>query len=253
MFGRGDTRTRTPAQAGAADDAVRDESAPAAPALPPRLVDLASDWLALVPALRSCAEVQDPARLRDHAAELRSTFERKAKLAGFTDADVQSAVFSLTTLFDETVRRTRGRAREEWLPRPLQLEWFQTANAGVEFYDRLAELRKDRSKRIEALEVAVCCLALGFEGRLATAREARVDLINNLLLDVTAVRGQGELPIAPHVIGRDRMQAQVVSEVSRWIMAAAFVALVLLLWLGISQLSHFEAWRAVNDIKPLNP
>ena len=253
MFGRSDSRSRKPASGGAGDDLVRDEPAPAAPALPPRLVDLASDWLALVPALRSCADLPDAARLREHAAELRSVFERKAKLAGFTDADVQSSVFSLTALFDETVRRSRGRAREEWLPRPLQLEWFQTANAGVEFYDRLAELRKERSKRIEALEVAVCCLALGFEGRLATAREARVDLINNLLLDVTAVRGQGESPLAPHVIGKDRIQAKVVSEVPRWIMAVAFGVAVLLIWIGISQLSHFEAWHAVKEIKPLNP
>src|SRR5882672_12290353 len=119
MFGRGDTRTRKPASGGADDDVVRDEPAPAAPALPPRLVDLASDWLATVPALRSVADLPDAARLRAHAGELRSTFERKAKTAGFTDVDIQSAVFSLTALFDETVRRTRGRAREEWLPRPL--------------------------------------------------------------------------------------------------------------------------------------
>ena len=253
MFGRGDTRTRKPASGGAGDDDVRDETAPVAPALPPRLVDLASDWLATVPALRSVADLPDPARLRVHAGELRSTFERKAKTAGFMDVDIQSAVFSLTALFDETVKRGRGRAREDWLARSLALDWFQTTNAGVDFYERLAELRKDRSKRIEALEVAVCCLALGFEGRLATAREARVELINNLLLDVTAVRGQGEPALAPHVIGKDRIQSKVVSEVPRWIMAVAFGVALLLIWIGVSQLSHFEAWRAVEDIKPLNP
>ncbi len=226
---------------------------PAAPALPPRLVDLASEWLALIPALRACADLPDGARLRAHAAELRATFERTAKQAGFSDADVQSAVFSLTAVLDETVKRARGKARDEWLARSLALEWFQTTNAGVDFYTRLDEIRKERTKRIEALEVAACCLALGFEGRMATTREARVDLINNLLLDVTAVRGQGEPPLAPHVIGKDRLQSKAVSEVSRWIMVVAFVVALLLLWLGISQLSHLEAWHAVNDIKPLNP
>jgi len=235
------------------DDAGAAVAEPAAPALPPRLVDLASDWLALVPALRACPDLPDAARLRERAQELRTVFERQGKQAGFGDADVQSAVFSLTALFDETVKRGRGRAREEWLGRSLAMDWFQTANAGVDFYTRLEELRKERSKRIEAVEVAVCCLALGFEGRLATAREARTDLINNLLLDVTAVRGQGEPPLAPHVLGKDRIQSKVVSGVPRWIMVVAFVGALFLVWLGISQLSHLQAWHAVNEIKPLNP
>jgi type VI protein secretion system component VasF len=45
----------------------------------------------------------------------------------------------------------------------------------------------------------------------------------------------------------------VVAEVPRWVMVVAFAAAVLLLWVGISQLSHLEAWHAVNEIKPLNP
>ena len=253
MFGTRKPQARTSPAVAEGEAAASVAPEPAAPALPPRLVDLASDWLAMVPALRACADLPDPARLREHAAELRGVFERKAKQAGFTDADVQSAMFSLTAVFDETIKRGRGKARDEWLARSLALEWFQTTNAGVDFYTRLDELRKERSKRIEALEVAACCLALGFEGRLATAREARVDLINNLLLDVTAVRGQGEPPLAPHVIGKDRMQSKVVAEVPRWAMAVAFVLALLLVWLGISQLSHLEAWHAIRDIKPLNP
>ena len=253
MFGSRNPQARKSSPVAGGENAGPVAPEPAAPAWPPRLVDVARDWLALIPALRACAELPDPARLREHASQLRSVFEREAKQAGFSDADVQSAVFSLTAVLDETVKRSRGKARDEWLVRSLALEWFQTTNAGVDFYTRLDELRKERSKRIEALEVAACCLALGFEGRLATAREARVDLINNLLLDVTAVRGQGEPPLAPHVIGKDRIQSKVVSEVPRWVMAVAFVLALLLIWLGISQLSHLEAWHAISDIKPLNP
>ena len=253
MFGSRNPQARQSSPVTGGEEAGTGAPEPAAPALPPRLVDLASDWLALIPALRACADLPDAARLREHAAELRSVLERTAKQAGFSDTDVQSAVFSLTAVLDETVKRARGKARDEWLARSLALDWFQTTNAGVDFYARLDELRKERSKRIEALEVAACCLALGFEGRLATAREARVDLINNLLLDITAVRGQGEPPLAPHVIGKDRIQSKVVSEVPRWVMAVAFALALVLVWLGISQLSHLEAWHAINDIKPLNP
>ena len=245
---------RAASQEPAGDDGSSEGEAPALPALPPRLVDLAADWLALVPTLRRVSDLPDPARVREHATDLRTAFERRAKQAGFTDDDIRAAVFSLTALLDETVRRSRGRARDEWLARPLQLEWFQTSNAGVEFYERLEELRKDRSKRIQALEVAACCLALGFEGRLATAsRETRLDLIHNLTLDVAAVRDEGKLPLAPHVISKDRIQARAVAEVPRWIMVVAFVVALLLIWVGITQLSHLEAVRAVRDLSARNP
>ncbi|HEY6865732.1 MAG TPA: type IVB secretion system protein IcmH/DotU [Candidatus Eisenbacteria bacterium] len=258
MFGRRNEPSgrRAPARATtpAGDEDAGEGEAPAPPALPPRLVDLAADWLALIPALRRAGDLPDPARVREHAADLRTGFERRAKQAGFAEDDIRAAVFCLTALLDETVRRSRGRARDEWLARPLQLEWFETSNAGVEFYERLEEVRKDRSKRIQALEVAACCLALGFEGRLATStREARFNLVHDLMLDVAAVRDDGKLPLAPHVISKDRLQGRAVAEVPRWIMVVAFVAALLLIWVGITQLSHLEAVRAIHDLAPRNP
>ena len=262
MFGRRDARTERDRRGavGAGDrgpetpaGAAAETTEPIA-ALPPRLVDLASDWLALIPALRRSPDLSDPARLRQRAAELRDELERRARQSGYDDRDIKSAVFSLTALLDETVKRGRGRAREEWLARSLALEWFQNPNAGVAFYERLDELRRDRRERIEAIEVAACCLGLGFEGRLATApREARAGLLNDLLLDVAAVRGEGRLPLSPHLLTRDPVGGRVVSGVSRWIMVAVFVISLLVIWVAITQLSHLEAAHAVHEIRPLSP
>jgi len=217
-----------------------------------RLVDLAADWITFVAALRGGVEIAEPARLRERAEALRESFQNQAKVAGFTDEDIDAAQLFLTAFLDETIRRSKGKAREEWIPRPLQLEWFQTNNAGVEFYEKLEELRKERSRRIEAIEVAACCLALGFEGRLALAGEKRIErrmaLLNELTLDVAAVRGTGVPPLAPRVIARDRAAATGVPEIPRWITAAAFAVIALLLWLVISQLSHLSTLRAADEI-----
>jgi type VI secretion system protein ImpK len=203
-----------------------------------RLVDLAADWITFVAALRGGVEIAEPARVRERAEALRESFQNQAKVAGFADEDIDAAQFFLTAFLDETIRRSKGKGREEWIPRPLQLEWFQTNNAGVEFYEKLEVLRKERSRRIEAIEVAACCLALGFEGRLALAGEKRIErrmaLLNELMLDV--------------VIVRDRAAAAGVPELPRWITAAAFVVIALLLWLVISQLSHLSALRAADEI-----
>src|SRR5258706_6221756 len=156
MFGSRDAKAH-PSRAAAGDEgADPGASEPAAPALPPRLVDLASDWLVLIPALRACADLPDAGRLRAHATELRTAFERNAKQAGFADADVQSAVFSLTAVFDETVKRARGKAREEWLARSRPLHWVQTAHGGVAFYTRLHELRKERNNPADSVQAAAC-------------------------------------------------------------------------------------------------
>lgn len=218
-----------------------------------RLVDLAADWITFVAALRGGVEIAEPARVRERAEALRESFQNQAKVAGFTDEDIDAAQFFLTAFLDETIRRSKGKGREEWIPRPLQLEWFQTNNAGVEFYEKLEELRKERSRRIEAIEVAACCLALGFEGRLALAGEKRIErrmaLLNELTLDVAAVRGTGVPPLAPRVIARDRAAgATGMPEIPRWITAAAFALIALLLWLVISQLSHLSALRAADEI-----
>ena len=214
------------------------ERSPVPEGPPPRLVDLAGDWLALVIALRECPEVPDPGRLRKRAHELRKDLERLARAAQFSEEDIRAAIFSLAAFTDEVVRRTRGRAREEWIARPLQLEWFETNSAGGEFYDQLDEQRKNRDRRKESLEVSTCCLALGFEGKLGMAPEKRSALLDDLLVDIGAVRGAGEMPLAPRAVGKDRPTATGVPELPRWISAVAFGLAVLLVWLTVTQSSR---------------
>ena len=99
--------------------------------------------------------------------------------------EVQDALFAVCTFVDEAVLASDWPGRKDWLKRPLQRVRFGTANAGEEFYVRLASLCEragdalplpeelsgepqdaaGRSRLREVLEVYAACLTLGFTGR----------------------------------------------------------------------------------------
>jgi type VI secretion system protein ImpK len=215
---------------------------------PPRLVDLATNWLTLVVSLRSCPDLHDPDRILQRAEELKKDFEREAQKAQFVEADIEAAVFGLAAFLDETVKRGRGRAQVAWLANPLVLQWFRIPNPGTVFFERLAEVRKDRSRRIEALEVATWCLALGFEGQLAGDRDARAKLLHELGLDITAVRPVVP-PLAPHVTLHEGAGPGKVPEIPQRISVAVFICTTVLIWLLITQFSHLLALGAGDRIE----
>mgnify|MGYP001024819290 CR=1 FL=1 len=116
----------------------------------------------------------DMDRLLDHAAE---------KSRRNNPYHAESALFAACAFADEAVLGSSWQGREEWLRDKLQQKRFNTANAGQEFYERMAGLSEaahgfpseeggagfqdditDRHRR-EALEVYMACLSLGFRGK----------------------------------------------------------------------------------------
>lgn len=96
--------------------------------------------------------------------------------------EVEDALFAVCAFADEAVLASDWPGRGEWLRQSLQRLRFDTANAGEEFYVRLAALcdkaaeergaaggLHDDSIRIsnlrEVLEIYAACLTLGFTGR----------------------------------------------------------------------------------------
>jgi type VI secretion system protein ImpK len=86
-----------------------------------------------------------------------------AKL-GFSQRDVDDIRYALAALADEVVLRRGGALRDFWLPRMLQLRFFNENVAGDKFFDRLEELLGDTA-RIDALKVYFLCLMFGFRGK----------------------------------------------------------------------------------------
>jgi type IV/VI secretion system ImpK/VasF family protein len=75
---------------------------------------------------------------------------------------------------DETIlKHSTWKHHHEWNALPLQLEYFQTRNAGEEFFERLERLRAEQKA---VREVYYICLGLGFSGQYFLGMEDELKL-----------------------------------------------------------------------------
>jgi len=218
-----------------------------------RLVDLCSDWLSLVVALRHAPDPNlDANVIRNRALELKARLEQDGARSGINAVDVEMAAFALVAFLDETAIRAGGALRDRWFQRPMQLELYGTNRAGEEFFVRLDGLRRDRQNRIEALEVYACCLAFGFLGQYGLAGPEKIQsLLGEVDKDIAAVRGTGRTPLAPHASRPDDAGGQITGKFPIWLALAVFVPALVLSWLLVKLIAVLGASSAVRAIRAL--
>lgn len=127
-------------------------------------------------------------------ADISTIIERmneKGDLLDLSDSLFDDARFAVFAWADEAVLCSSWDAVREWLKHPLQRQYYGTANAGEEFFQRLEKLLNENggpvddslfadfgkdgegaevasemnSKSAEVLEVYALCLSLGFTGK----------------------------------------------------------------------------------------
>ena len=218
-----------------------------------RLVDLCSDWLSMVVALRQAPSPNLDANLiRTRALELKARLEQDGSRSKVNPVDVEAASFALVAFLDESAIRAGGALRDAWFQRPLQLELFGTNRAGEEFFTRLDGLRRDRDARIEALEVYACCLAFGFQGQMGMAGPERVKAVmTEVDNDIAAVRGTGRRPLAPHAARPDDAGGNITGKFPIWLALAVFVPAIVLTWLVVKLVAVLGANGTRNAIARL--
>lgn len=218
-----------------------------------RLVDLCSDWLSMVVALRHAPDPNlDANVIRNRALELKARLEQEGTRSGINAVDVEMASFALIAFLDETAIRAGGALRDQWFQRPMQLELYGTNRAGEEFFQRLDGLRRDRQNRIEALEVYACCLAFGFLGQYGLAGPEKIkSLLTEVDNDIAAVRGTGRRPLAPHASRPDDAAGETTGKFPIWLALAVFVPAVVLSWLLVKLLAVVGANGAARAIHTL--
>jgi type VI secretion system protein ImpK len=167
---------------------------------------------------------------------------RAATRMGFTQTDADDIRFALVALTDETVLQKGGPLRDYWLPRPLQLRYFNENVAGEAFFSRLDGIRKDPA-RSDVLRVYYLCLLFGFRGQYAV-RGGQTDLseiierVRDELVRHKAIAS--DVPLSPN--GKRPYEA--IADARRnsllvWIsVAAATASLVVYLWFKLSLGSH---------------
>lgn len=103
---------------------------------------------------------------------------------GLSQQDVEDIKYALAALCDEVVLSKGGALRDFWMPRLLQMKYFNENIAGEAFFERLALIRREPS-RSDVLRVYYLCLQFGFRGKYRV-RGGEIEL-----LDITdAVRNE---------------------------------------------------------------
>jgi type VI secretion system protein ImpK len=113
-------------------------------------------------------------QVRQAIAALLEREKAAAKRQGMLDRDYQDACFAVVAWADETIlKHVSWKHHHEWNALPLQVEYFQTRNAGEEFFERLEQLRAE-PKAVR--EVYYLCLGLGFSGQYFLGLEDELKL-----------------------------------------------------------------------------
>jgi type VI secretion system protein ImpK len=114
-------------------------------------------------------QVQDAEIFRNQIRRALQSSMQEARALGYPGDLVQSAVFAVVALLDESVLNLQSGAFSEWARRPLQEELFGGHMAGEVFFRNLNDLlgRQDSSETADCLEVYCLCLLLGYKGRYA--------------------------------------------------------------------------------------
>jgi type VI secretion system protein ImpK len=94
----------------------------------------------------------------------------RAHDAGLSPADIDEALFAFSAWADELLLTTQWEGAGQWQRHLLQRRYSNVSNAGVVFYDRLAQLAPSQ---LAVREVFYLCLALGFGGRYAYDRNQK--------------------------------------------------------------------------------
>jgi len=125
--------------------------------------------------------------------------EHIAVPAGYDGHDIRDTHFAVVALLDSVVLHSNDPVRNEWERRLLQEELFGQTDAGVVFFEKLAQFqsRRDSEQLANILEVYLLCLLLGFEGRYSGGMRAELDTIAERTRQrIENIRGRGR-PLSP--------------------------------------------------------
>ena len=126
---------------------------------------------------------------------IESLLEKSLELkeaGSFTEEDYDMAKFAVCAWIDESVLCSQWKEKERWEHEQLQRTFYDTTNAGEEFFERMERIPPDNR---QLLEVYGACLYLGFSGRYYAVR-SRLELEQAYKMIEEKVMGGVENPFA---------------------------------------------------------
>ena len=122
---------------------------------------------------------------------LLETAEAEAVRGGFTYQEIDRAKFAACAFVDESILLSSWPDADKWAAATLQREYYNTTNAGEEFF----ELLNDSNAKVR--EVFTTCLALGFKGRyFHPTQQPELEKITQSNLDLLLGQGAARLDLS---------------------------------------------------------
>ena len=130
-----------------------------------RIVDCFTDVILFVRKFcRSESETMSANEVQQTLVGLFNISSQSAEDHGMSNDFYESAKYPVVALIDEMLQTSNWADKASWSKNPLQRHFFDTTNAGADFYNRLNVLNKFGPDR-DIREVYALCLGLGFRGR----------------------------------------------------------------------------------------
>jgi type VI secretion system protein ImpK len=128
------------------------------------LREIFADLMAFVILFRSSCDKQPPeqSEVREKILALASAQEERVKAAGVSDGSFREARFAVFSWVDEMILTSAWPQRARW--QHLMLSYYNTFNAGEEFFQHLQDLPAHAH---DVREIYYLCLGLGFLGQHA--------------------------------------------------------------------------------------
>jgi type VI secretion system protein ImpK len=129
-----------------------------------RLTDIFMELLAYVTYFNKSVAVKQPTydQVKADITRLMSDIEIRIGQANIAPDDFDLARFAVVAWVDETLLSSQWKDKNHWQKEPLQRLYYQTADAGELFFDRLNGIGPHQR---DVREVYYLCLAMGFKGR----------------------------------------------------------------------------------------
>ena len=189
------------------------------------LTTLFSDLLTLGAMSPSVIDVGHPPKFREHVLEMFQRAEQEGQQSGIPKDTLRTAKFAVAAFVDEMILNSVWPQKEEWAFRTLQYEFFNTQEAGVEFFQQLHAIRRSVPLNADLLELFYLCLTLGFEGQFTLGgREKRKALISEIAYDLQLK--QTFQTLSPHAERPDNLAVIQKRDLTPWVVAVTSVVLI---------------------------
>ena len=200
------------------------------------LVAAAAALLGLCAQLKNSSSHPDVEGLRQRVLREIDAFERRVTPLGLAPRAIKASKYALCATIDDIVLNTPWGSRSVWTTRSMVGSLFSETWGGDRFFDLLTQLKKDPGVNVDLLELLYYCMSLGFEGRFRIASRGASELSvlrEDVYRLIRASRGDFERDISPHWRGVAAARKLLRSIVPAWVVGAAGVALLLLLYAGL--------------------